>query len=358
MPIEHFTAQNFRCLENIELEADPQYNLIYGRNASGKTSVLEAIAYLGRGKSFRGAATSDLIRHGQQDFVLFGHVQDGDHRAKVGVRNSHGGLELRIDGESAGGLSALAEALPLQIIDPDVHELVAGAPEQRRRYLDWIAFHVEHGFLDAWRRFRRALKQRNAALRSGASAAVLDGWNSEFAELAAVVDAGRRQALNTALNGLAEAGSDLLGSEVGFEYRPGWNEEQGLLVALEGSTERDRQQGNTQYGPHRGDLKLSYDERKARKLVSRGQQKLLACAMVLAAAETAQAVRERPLLLLLDDPGAELDKEALARLMQRVVSLGSQVIATSLELDTPLFPTEAKTFHVEHGALQEASRKP
>jgi len=355
VPIQQFTARNFRCLENIELTADPQYNLIYGRNASGKTSVLEAMAYLGRGKSFRGAATTDLVRHGEQEFVLFGRVLDGDHVSKVGVRNSHEGLEMRIDGDSAGGAAALAEALPLQIIDPDVHELVAGAPEQRRRYLDWIAFHVERGYLDTWRRFRRALKQRNAALRSGASLAVLEGWNTEFAELAAAVDTGRRAALAVAADGLAEAGTDLLGSEVAFEYRSGWNEDYGLLAALQGSSERDRQQGNTQYGPHRGDVKLEFDARKARKLVSRGQQKLLACAMVLAAAETAQTVRERPLLLLLDDPGAELDKEALGRLMRRVAGLGSQVIATSLESDAPLFPTAAKTFHVEHGALRETS---
>ena len=354
MPIQQFTAQNFRCLENIELDADPQYNLIYGPNASGKTSVLEAIAYLGRGKSFRGAATSDLIRHGEQEFVLFGQVEDGGRVAKIGVRNSHGGLETRIDGQKEGGAAALAEALPVQIIDPDIHELVAGAPDHRRRYLDWIAFHVEHGFLDAWRRFRRALKQRNAALRSGAPSAALDGWNAEFAELAAMVDSGRRNALEAAIEGLSEAGSDLLGSEVGFEYRAGWNEEQGLLQALEDSVERDRQHGNTQYGPHRADLKLSYDTRRARKLVSRGQQKLLACAMVLAAAETAQTALDRPLLLLLDDPGAELDSESLARLMHRVVGLGSQVIATSLEPNTPLFPAAAKTFHVEHGALQEA----
>jgi DNA replication and repair protein RecF len=354
VPIQQFTAQNFRCLENIELDADPQYNLIYGRNASGKTSVLEAIAYLGRGKSFRGAATSDLIRHGEQEFVLFGQVEDGGRVAKVGVRNSHDGLETRIDGQKEGGAAALAAALPVQIIDPDIHELVAGAPDQRRRYLDWIAFHVEHGFLDAWRRFRRALKQRNAALRSGASNATLDGWNAEFAELAAMVDAGRRNALEAAQESLAEVGSELLGSEVGFEYRAGWNEEQGLLRALEGGVERDRQHGNTQYGPHRADLKLSYDTRRAKRLVSRGQQKLLACAMIIAAAETAQTALERPLLLLLDDPGAELDSESLARLMHRVVGLGSQVIATSLEPNTPLFPAAAKTFHVEHGVLQEA----
>jgi DNA replication and repair protein RecF len=354
VPIQQFTAENFRCLENIELEADPHYNLIYGRNASGKTSVLEAIAYLGRGKSFRGAATSDLIRHGEQEFVLFGLVENAGRAAKVGVRNSHGGLETRIDGEKEVGAAALVAALPVQIIDPDIHELVAGAPDQRRRYLDWIAFHVEHGFLDGWRRFRRALKQRNAALRSGASRAALEGWNAEFAELAARVDSGRRNALEAAIDGLTEAGADLLGSEVGFEYRAGWNEEQGLLRSLEDSVERDRQHGNTQYGPHRADLKLSYDTRRARKLVSRGQQKLLACAMIIAAAEAAQTALERPLLLLLDDPGAELDSDSLARLMHRVVGLGSQVIATSLEPNTPLFPAAAKAFHVEHGVLQEA----
>jgi recombinational DNA repair ATPase RecF len=77
--------------------------------------------------------------------------------------------------------------------------------------------------------------------------------------------------------------------------------------------------------------------------------------MVLAAVETAQKAKERPLLLLLDDPGAELDKESLGRLMRRVVALDSQVIATSLEPDAPLFPATAKRFHVEHGALGEAS---
>lgn len=355
MPIRHFTAQNFRCLENIELEADPQYNLIYGRNASGKTSVLEAIAYLGRGKSFRGATTADLLRHGEREFVLFGEVERGGRSGKVGVRNSSDGLEIRVDGEKEGGAAALAEALPLQIIDPDVHELVAGAPDQRRRYLDWIAFHVEPDYIDVWRRFRRALKQRNAALRAGTTGAALAGWDAEFAELAVKVDGGRRRALASAISGLRQAGLDLLGSEVDFEYRPGWNEDRGLLQSLQDGVERDLSYGSTQAGPHRADLKLSYDERKARKLVSRGQQKLLACSMVLAATETAQKALGQPLLLLLDDPGAELDSEALGRLIKRVAGLGSQVLATSLDPDAALFPAPAKVFHVERGELKPAS---
>ncbi|MDH3433163.1 MAG: hypothetical protein OEM60_04865, partial [Gammaproteobacteria bacterium] len=225
-------------------------------------------------------------------------------------------------------------------------------PEQRRRYLDWIAFHVEHGYLDVWRRFRRALKQRNAALKSGAAIPTIRGWNTEFVELAQQVDTGRRFALEVASQALHETGLGLLGSEVRFEYRGGWSEDRSLLDTLETSLERDVQQGCTQAGPHRADLKLIYDERQARRLVSRGQQKLLACAMVLAATETAQAALERPLLLLLDDPAAELDSDALLRLMGRVKDLGCQVIATSLQRDTELFDREVAVFHVEHGELE------
>ena len=158
MPLRRFTAQDFRCLASIDFEPDPAYTLISGPNASGKTSVLEAIAYLGRGKSFRGGQTPNLIRHGEQAFVLFGEVETGSRVASLGVRNSREGLEVRVDGETRGGAAELAAALPLLVIDPDVHNLVSGGPDERRRFLDWIAFHVEHGYLELWRRYRRALK--------------------------------------------------------------------------------------------------------------------------------------------------------------------------------------------------------
>jgi len=351
--LAHLKTTDFRCLEGAELEADPHYNLIYGANASGKTSLLEAIAYLGRGKSFRGAATQDLARHGRSEFVLLGKVATEARTQTVGVRNGREGLEVRIDGQNAAGAAALAEALPLQVVDPDVHNLVAGGPELRRRYLDWVAFHVEHGYLESWRRFRRALKQRNAALREGAAATVLAGWDREFIESAERVDGCRQSIVEQVRPVFEETGGGLLGRPVSLEYRQGWGAELSLAEALAAGLARDREQGTTHAGPQRGDLKLILDERLAKKLVSRGQQKLLACSLVLTATELAQNMLERPLLLLLDDPAAELDGASLERLMARVIGLGSQVIATALVPDKHLFPDPPALFHVEQGELKK-----
>ena len=349
--IRLFRASNFRCLENAELKLAAEFNLIYGANASGKTSLLEALAYLGRGKSFRGASTANLTQHGKEEFVLFGQVASLSRTRSLGVRNSGSGLEVRVDGDNTGGAAALAEALPLQVIDPEVHNLVAGGPELRRRFIDWVAFHVEQEHLLTWRRFRRALKQRNAALRARSGAATMRSWDAEFVALSAALDESRRRALDITLDSLKGFGRVLLQIELGFEYQQGWKKGRSLDRALEEGLERDVQLGVTQHGPHRADLKISYDERQARRLVSRGQQKLLASAMILAATETAQAALERPLLLLLDDPAAELDTESLDKLMAAVAGLGCQVVATSLEPGALSVPAGAAVFHVERGVL-------
>ncbi len=352
MSLKNLKCTDFRCLASAELDFSGGNNLIYGANASGKTSILEAAAYLGRGRSFRGAATRELIRHEREAFVLFGKADTGVREVSLGVRNSQAGLEVHTDGEKKNSAAALAEVLPLQVIDPDVHKLIAGGPEDRRRYIDWIAFHVEQGYLDRWRRFRRALKQRNAALRSGASRQTLSGWNQEVAELGVDIDDVRQRMLDITRPALEETGEALLGSRVDFVYQRGWAADRSLEEALAASIERDQQLGSTQAGPHRADISLRYDERQARKLVSRGQQKLLACALILAATEVVQTHLEKPLLLLVDDPAAELDSESLVRLMDCVANLGCQVIATTLEPERALFHEAPTLFHVEHGAVK------
>ncbi|HEX7062639.1 MAG TPA: DNA replication/repair protein RecF [Woeseiaceae bacterium] len=354
MSLRTFQCTNFRCLAEVRLELGARFNLVHGANASGKTSLLEAVAYLGRGKSFRGAATDRLVRHGTREFVLFGRVQAGERESTLGLRNGYGGLEIHVDGERAAGIAELAERLPLQIVDPDVHALVAGGPEERRRYLDWVAFHVEHGFLEAWRRFRKALRQRSAALRSAGDAGTLAGWDREFVTAAMRVHAHRERTFERLAEVLERTAERLLGGGVGFRYRRGWPEDSTLEEALARSRERELETGISAVGPHRADVKLTYDERQARKLVSRGQQKLLACTLVLAATEVVQAELGRPLLLLLDDPAAELDRQALARLMAAVADLEAQVIATALGPSVDLFPAAPRTFHVEQGMITAA----
>jgi DNA replication and repair protein RecF len=350
--IRLFRAKNFRCLCDVELELAPGFNLVVGANASGKTSLLEALAYLGRGKSFRGANTATLLQHGSTEVVLFGELEHAGQVVPLGVRNSREGLELRVAGVAASGAAALVEALPLQVIDPEVHNLIAGGPEQRRRFIDWIGFHVEHGHLDAWRRFRRVLKQRNAALRAKSAAATIRSWNAEFVQLSEKLDVSRRKALESCGDSLRDQSGALLQSNLAFEYQSGWSREKDLASCLDEGLQREIQLGATQAGPHRADLKVSYDERLARKLVSRGQQKLLASAMILAATATAQASLGRPLLLLLDDPTAELDEESVRRLMGAVSALKCQVVATSLDLTSLAFVDASALFHVEQGAIR------
>ena len=352
MTLQSFSCRDFRCLAEASLEPHPRYNLIHGPNASGKTSILEAIAYLGRGKSFRSAPADRLVRHGARQFLLSGRVAQGAREVTLGIGNGRSGLEVSVAGDRGAGLAELAELLPLQIVDPEVHDLVAGGPEERRRYLDWIAFHVEPAFLATWRRFRRALKQRNAALRDAVPATEMAGWDREFIEAALRIHETRLRCVALAEPVLQAKAEQLIGSGIGFGYRQGWPVDQDLDEALALGREGDLQFGSSRAGPQRADLRLSYDDRQARKLVSRGQQKLLACTLILAATEIVQRHLGRPLLLLLDDPAAELDSNSLSRLMTAVAALDAQVIATALHPDPPLFPTPARRFHVEHGQLR------
>ena len=351
MGIRLFTASGFRCLEDVRVEFDPRYNLIHGANASGKTSLLEALVYLGRGKSFRGAPTTSVVRHGAKEFVLFGKVDHGDRELSVGVRNGRRGLETKVDGDDGGGTAALAEAFPVQVIDPEVHRLIAGGPEERRRFLDWVVFHVEHEYLNVWRRFRRVLKQRNALLKGRVGPRELAGWDEEFVAAAEGVNMLRSQVLERALPAIRSAGEAMLGGPVDVLYRRGWPADTGLADALVEQRERELHLGGSQVGPHRADLSIRTDERQAKRLVSRGQQKLLASALIIGGMEFAKQETGIHSTLLLDDPAAELDSESLRRIMGSAVALGSQLIVTSLNPELIEFPAAPRVFHVEHGKI-------
>ena len=147
MPLRRLQVTDFRCLHSAAFDFDPQFTLISGANATGKTSVLEAIYVLGRGRSFRTRRLDRLIRRGEQHFVVFGEVDALQRIVPVGVEGSDVGIRAKVGGDKVTSLAELAPLLPVQIIDPEIHRLIEEGPAQRRRFLDWGVFHVEPKFI-------------------------------------------------------------------------------------------------------------------------------------------------------------------------------------------------------------------
>jgi DNA replication and repair protein RecF len=341
-----------RCLEAVELELDPRRNYIFGPNGAGKTSLLEAMFVLGRGRSFRTRQIRRLVRRGAEGFAVFGTVADGAEGRirRVGVSYGLGRLEKKIDGEAAAGMAELAAILPVHAIDPSVHGLVEGGPSERRRFLDWGVFHVEPPYLDAWKRYRRALSQRNAALKGRGGD--LRPWSAAVAEAGDVVEASRKRYVDALVPEVARFGEALLARPVALEYRRGWSDHIGLLEALGVAESRDRVTGTTEVGPHRAELVLRLDERRVQDEASRGQQKLVAAALVLAQVAVESAARPGRSLLVVDDPAAELDAWSLGRLLGAIAELPVQLVFTALAAEYLPPPPGFPVFHVEHGRVR------
>ena len=348
MPLSRVRIESFRCLASVDLELDSSRNYFFGSNGAGKTSVLEAIYLLGRGRSFRTRQNRRLIRRGDKGFSIYGEHENAGRKQRLGVALGPDALELHLDGEPARGMAELARILPVHVIEPNIHRLIEGGPRERRRFLDWGVFHVEHSYLDYWRRYRRILGQRNAALKQGQGS---QAWDEGFTEAAAAVDMARSRyarELRAALSGLGEK---LLGSQVEIDYRSGWARDISLADALKASYQKDRTIGLTHVGPHRADLVVTMNARGVREEVSRGQQKLIAAALILAQIRVFAADRDNGGILLVDDPAAELDQAALDGLLAALEGLPAQLVLTGLS-EARLPPVrDYPVFHVEQGQV-------
>jgi DNA replication and repair protein RecF len=353
MSLLRLSIDDFRCVERAELDLDVRCNLISGENASGKTSLLEAIFFLGRGRSFRTTRSDTLIRAGQRQFTLTGRVDTTGTSQPIGMRVGADGIEARFGGRPVAGLAELATRLPVQAIDPEVHRLVDGGPQERRRYLDWGVFHVEPNFVEHWRRYQRALRQRNAALRSGHARALIQAWDSELIQAGEMVADYRHRYAETLRRSVAVMGQRLLDLEIELGLNRGWAADRTLEESLTASFDRDRERGLTHSGPHRADLHVRVDGHPARDRVSRGQQKLVAAAMLLGQLQCDAERGSRIAALLVDDPAAELDSGNLERLLGEILALPAQLFITALDPTNPALasiPSGAR-FHVEHGSV-------
>jgi DNA replication and repair protein RecF len=350
MSLVELAVEDLRCLQRAELVLDARHNLIWGSNGSGKTSLLEAIFLLGRGRSFRTRNSDRLIRHGQPRLTVFGRT-GGTPSLALGVQVTRGGGTVaRINGSPAASLTELSQSFPVQVIDPGIHKLVEEGGHRRRRWLDWGVFHVEPTFADNWVRYTRTIRQRNAALKLQPSLA--GSWDPEVARLGEQIAESRRDLFERLQPAWRDSVSTLSGLDVELHYSRGWAQDMALADSLVASRSRDQAKGITHSGPHRGDVLLRLNGRPAREVLSRGQQKLVAIALTLAQIRLLQDLTSIMPTLLLDDPAAELDGSHLAKFIEAVTRLRCQLVLTSLQAQSDLFGTPERVFHVEQGRVE------
>lgn len=352
MTLCRLQVTDFRCLQSAGLELDSRFTLISGTNASGKTSLLEALYVLGRGRSFRTRRLEHLIRHGAEQFVVFGEIESPDRRIPVGVEGTTAGVRAKVAGAKTSSLAELALLLPVQIIDPEVHRLIEEGPSRRRRFLDWGVFHVEHSFIGHWQRYNQALKQRNAALKSRLPRTVVSAWDRDLLEYGSLVSNARSRYVTLLTRHAEVIGRNLLGLELELSYGPGWPRDRSFAEGLQNSWAHDQESGATQVGPHRADLSIRLGGLRVKDRISRGQQKLLAAALLISQVKLFPETAPVQPCLLLDDPAAELDDDRLAGLIREVSTQSVQLIVTTLHGEFPAFGTPGRTFSVNAGRVE------
>jgi|SRR5579885_719842 len=345
---------HFRCIEEIELAPESLLNWLVGPNGSGKTSLLEAIYLLSHGHSFRGGALDTLIQRDSTEFTIFAEISAAGRTHTLGMARSSDGWKLRIDGQNTSALSTVLKHCAVISFEPSSHELIIGPADRRRRFLDWGVFHVEHRSLDHWREYRRALRQRNALLRTGGPAEQFELWETELERCATPIERERQSYIASFRPHLCQTGEKLL-PELGdarFYYYAGWDTDRPLSAILAAQRGKDIERGHTRSGPHRADWRLTFPGAPVREHLSRGQSKLAALTCALAQGHLFAAQTGAWPILCLDDLASELDALHQRAVFQEVAASGAQVWITATELHIAHISSSGTVFHVEQGALR------
>ena len=355
MYLGRIEVSHLRNLSSINLLPSPGLNIIEGENASGKTSLLEAIHFLALARSFRTNKPEKLIQRGKDSFILFAETGDTTHH-RIGIqRFVDNRQELRLDGHKIHSSSQLAAIFPLQIITPESIVLLTGGPSERRSFIDWMMFHVEPNFLQVWKLYHKHLKHRNALLRQN-STETLVFWSQGLIKQGLEIDYLRRQLLERLIPYIRRYCELIMPDlDIQLSYRQGWHNELTLSEALERSFESDLKMRFTTSGPHRADLVFKTGGIKVTELLSRGQLKLLLCVLRLAQMALLHDETGIAPVVLIDDLPAELDTYHRNLLLSLLDELDTQVFVTTTSRELLDFSSwdNVRLFHVKHGNVKE-----
>ncbi len=356
MFLNRLLINNFRNISSCDIKLSQGFNLFYGKNGSGKTSILESISYLALARSFRGTNPTQLIQHGTNQFTLFSSILDDDSKItnNIGIlREKRNNFEISINGNKIKRILDIVDLISLQIIHPQGIDLILDGPELRRNFIDWGVYYSNPKFKKCFYAYKNNLKQRNALLKSKCSLAEFEFWDNSLANLAVEINNMRVsyiQNLSIFLNEIIE--EFLPNLKFKFTLYSGWENSLDLRSILASNLERDRLLGYTCNGCHRADLRIKVDSFSASSVLSRGQLKLLVCAMRLAQGLLFKNQTGRNCIFLLDDLNSELDINSQSILLKFLQDCKSQVFITNIDKET-LIPkgTDLSTFLIEDGSV-------
>ena len=349
---------NLRCFERLDYAPAKELNLICGPNGSGKTSLLEALSLAAIGKSFETSRISDIVRPGQCElWVTASFIDRRQLKTRIVVHKTNDGTQITVGGKVVPSASQLAHMVPTLVLTSRAGELLTGGPSNRRALLDRTMFHVEPSYVEAWKRYRNALKQRNALLRSDSAPQAGRYWHEQIERHASHIHR-RRLRLTDSLNTWLETcpATAQLGP-IRLGYHCGWNLEQGLCAQLDRCWDRDQRAGHTQIGAHRADLKVTTSGVRSGQKLSRGQSKTVAAAILCGQARfIAESLHVMPVLLV-DDLAAELDDLTRGLIVDMLVDSGGQGFFTAIRpSDLPEVRNRApNVFHVEQNLTSAAN---
>lgn len=392
--IERLQISHLRNLSQVNLQV-AACNVIIGANGSGKTSMLEAIFLLSRGKSFRHHQPKRYIQHHQNAVIVHAILSDSSTLAIQKQTNAT--TVLRLNQTTVYNQSILTEQLPTLLIDPSTMDMLEQGSASRLQLLDWLVFHMKQGFHPQWVAYQRLLKQRNSLLKqtkhlTHVQLTELKSWDKGLASHAALIHHYRARIFEAWQPYFENSITELLPSyaqQLSLSYNAGYDADVPLDVQLSERLAQDLQLGYTRIGSHRADMhvhwrsdisikketdtafqaaaKLPIIKEQAANILSRGEKKLLITALRLSqlplllnhaegtdALQTTDQANVTPVVLL-DDITAELDNRAVDILLATLAKLPCQVIMTSLTADIlPLvnkYWSTSQVFHVKQGVL-------
>ncbi len=359
MSLQKLDIYHVRNLEKVSLQPASNINFIYGRNASGKSALLEAIYILGRATSFRTHSIKNVIHFAHNKLIVSGKIYfSNGHVSSLGIQHDGRQVQIRIDQETKQARSDLAYRLPIQLIHPKSYQLLDGGPQLRREFIDWGVFNQHTDFLQVWRQFKKALRQRNALLKTK-NVKELYVWNHELLQYGIIVADYRKKyvaELRPLFLRMVEQCLQLKNIEL--KLFSGWNREIDLSTALDNDLAKDLHYGFTHSGPHRADFQLLIESRQAKDFVSRGQLKLLVLSLKLAQVEHLLQNSFQSACILIDDVVAELDMFSRTKLLNFLASIDIQVFISATERNEfGDFSNieQYKIFHVKQGVVVEES---